>query len=58
MIHQYEATKYVNIGRSHGRLCPNFFDPYVPFLTIVLIFLDRDHELTPCPMDAHHKTRV
>jgi hypothetical protein len=39
-------------------LCPNFLNPYVTFITKVLIFLDPDHHLTPCSMDTHEKIRV
>jgi hypothetical protein len=36
-------------------ICPNLFNPCVPFVTIVLIFLHPSHHLTPCPMHTHKK---
>jgi hypothetical protein len=39
-------------------LCLNFFNPYVPFITKVLIFLDPHHHLTLCPMDTHENIKV
>jgi hypothetical protein len=57
MLRRCEATKYINIGGPGGRLCPNFFNSYLLFLTIVFIFLDLDLHLTHCPMDIHKKGR-
>jgi hypothetical protein len=58
MIHRGGVTKCVNMRGPHGRLGPNFFNTHVSFITIVLIFLDSDHHLTPCPMKIHQKIRV